>query len=600
MGYINLADKTINAKLVYYGVGLGGKTTSLQAIHEVLCPRNEVKLVSINTDQDATLLFDFLPLNLGSVEGFKIRIQGFTVPGQPKYKVMRKYVLSGADAVVFVIDSQASRLEENLKSLEDLKNNLVANGLSPDTIPLVLQYNKRDLPDLSPLEELDRKFKWREVPSFPTIATQGEGVFEAFVEATRLLVEAKILQYGLGKGTVDPGEVAQGAARKLFQIKETRKKTSQIDSPTFDRVTLSVPEEAAASVLGGGPGSRAGGAAPVTAERLLEETGTCPLAGEEPLPEEVEEFSPGGEELEELPVLEDLVEEEEEEGDTGAPAERSEPSPPEGDSEQLLGQVVQTNVELAELYAELAEYKNLLERKNNELVEISQTISHDLKKPLTALKTVISLLKQGYLGELSEQQADAVQNAYEASQYMEELIEDILDSTRLDHDGMDLKVEEVDMTLLVGEILRRLKYHLTETNVAVRVEPLPTVQCDPWAMTKVFTNLIGNAVNYRDPTRGPYIHLSAKEEEEGFAFLVEDNGIGIPEEDQEKVFRKFERGSNTGGINGTGLGLYIVRELVRKHGGDVTFTSRKGEGTTFRVYLPKTPLLPEEEEGIQA
>ena len=589
MGYINLADKTINAKLVYYGVGLGGKTTSLQAIHEILCPRNEVKLVSINTDQDATLLFDFLPLNLGSVEGFKIRIQGFTVPGQPKYRVMRKYVLSGADAVVFVIDSQAARLEENLKSLDDLKTNLIANGLSPDTIPLVLQYNKRDLPDLSTIEELDEKFKWRDMPAFPTIATEGEGVFEAFVEATRLLVEAKILQYGLGKGNVDPGEVAEGATRKLIQIKESRRRPAQADSPTFDRVTLSVPEEDAASVLGGGPGSRPPGV-PVTAKELQARLGSCPAAVEE---EEEDETPDLQEETEELPVLEDLIEDEEEGREAPAPQAQS---PAEaGESEQLLGQVVQTNVELAELYAELAEYKNLLERKNNELVEISQTISHDLKKPLTALKTVISLLKQGYLGELSEQQADAIQNAYEASQYMEELIEDILDSTRLDHDGMNLKVEEVDMTLLVGEILRRLKYHLTETNVSVRVEPLPTVKCDPWAMTKVFTNLIGNAVNYRDPTRGPFIHVAAREEEEGVAFLVEDNGIGIPEEDQEKVFRKFERGSNTGGINGTGLGLYIVRELVRKHGGDVTFTSKKGEGTTFHIYLPKEPLIPEED-----
>jgi signal recognition particle receptor subunit beta len=111
MGFINLADKTITAKLVYYGTGLGGKTTSLQAIHGIVCPRNEVKLVSINTDQDATLLFDFLPLDLGQIEGFKIRMQGYTVPGQLKYRAMRKYVLSGADAVVFVIDSQASRLE---------------------------------------------------------------------------------------------------------------------------------------------------------------------------------------------------------------------------------------------------------------------------------------------------------------------------------------------------------------------------------------------------------------------------------------------------------------------------------------------------------
>jgi signal recognition particle receptor subunit beta len=105
MGFINVAERTINAKLVYFGVGVGGKTTSLQQVHGILCPRNEVKLVSINTEEDSTLLFDFLPINLGSVGGFKIRIQGFTVPGQPKYRQMRKYVLQGADAVVLVVDS---------------------------------------------------------------------------------------------------------------------------------------------------------------------------------------------------------------------------------------------------------------------------------------------------------------------------------------------------------------------------------------------------------------------------------------------------------------------------------------------------------------
>ena len=100
MGFINLADKTISAKLVYYGIGMGGKTTSLKAVHEIFCPSNEVQLVSINTEEDSTLLFDFLPINLGQVEGFKIRIQGFTVPGQPKYRLMRKYVLSGAPAFI--------------------------------------------------------------------------------------------------------------------------------------------------------------------------------------------------------------------------------------------------------------------------------------------------------------------------------------------------------------------------------------------------------------------------------------------------------------------------------------------------------------------
>ena len=158
MGFINLAEKTIHAKLVYYGIGKGGKTTSLKAVHSVLCPSNEVKLVSINTDEDATLLFDFLPINLGLVEGFQIMIQGFTVPGQPKYKLMRKYVLQGADAVVLVVDSQTSRLDENIQALEGLHANLRQNGLQADTMPIVMQYNKRDLDDI--LAEADQRWPY--------------------------------------------------------------------------------------------------------------------------------------------------------------------------------------------------------------------------------------------------------------------------------------------------------------------------------------------------------------------------------------------------------------------------------------------------------
>jgi signal recognition particle receptor subunit beta len=156
MGFINVAERTINAKLVYYGVGVGGKTTSLQQVHGILCPRNEVQLVSINTEEDSTLLFDFLPINLGQVGGFKIKIQGFTVPGQPKYRRMRRYVLQGADAVVLVVDSQRCRLQENLEALQSLRENLrLATGTSED-VPIVVQYNKRDLPEVLDEAELDR------------------------------------------------------------------------------------------------------------------------------------------------------------------------------------------------------------------------------------------------------------------------------------------------------------------------------------------------------------------------------------------------------------------------------------------------------------
>ena len=219
MGFINLAEKTVHAKLVYYGIGAGGKTTSLQAVHGVMSPSNDVKLVSIKTEQDATLLFDFLPINLGTVEGYQILIQGFTVPGQPKYKRMRKYVLQGADAVVLVVDSQRSRLEENCEALASLRENLRSNGLNPDTIPIVIQYNKRDLDDILTEEEMNPHFLIRDdIQAFPSVATDTQGVYETFVHAAGQLVEQKIRQYDLGKGQITAEEVAESARNKLWSL----------------------------------------------------------------------------------------------------------------------------------------------------------------------------------------------------------------------------------------------------------------------------------------------------------------------------------------------------------------------------------------------
>jgi mutual gliding-motility protein MglA len=243
MGFINVAERTINAKLVYYGVGVGGKTTSLQQVHGILCPRNEVQLVSINTEQDSTLLFDFLPINLGHVGGFKIRIQGFTVPGQPKYKQMRKYVLQGADAVVFVVDSQRSRLQENVESLQSMREHLRTGSGTSEDVPIVVQYNKRDLPDILTEPELDRQFRFRsDIATFPSVATDGQGVFEAFVEATAELVERKVTQYGLGRGKVVAREVADGVRKKLWDLcDEARRSRTVVPRPSCRRPRCRCP-----------------------------------------------------------------------------------------------------------------------------------------------------------------------------------------------------------------------------------------------------------------------------------------------------------------------------------------------------------------------
>ena len=260
---------------------------------------------------------------------------------------------------------------------------------------------------------------------------------------------------------------------------------------------------------------------------------------------------------------------------------------------ELTEQLKRTTADLLDRIARLEASNRVLEKKNRELVEVNQLVSHDLKKPLTVFKTVISLMHQGRLGELNAKQTDAVQNCAESVRYMEDLISDILDSSRLDYDGQEFDFREVDMTLLIGALVRRLRHHLEDQSVRVRVDPLPVVCGDESALQKVFMNLIGNAVNYRDPNREGLIRISGREEHGAWVLRVADNGIGIPEPDQLTIWQKFKRGANTQGVSGTGLGLYIVHQLVRGHGGAIDLESTVGEGTTFAVRLPKAPVVQE-------
>src|SRR5262245_41720810 len=152
MSLINVREKTLHAKVVYYGTALSGKTTSLKHVHRVIDPDRRVELVSLNTEGDRTFFFDFLPIPLGAVNGYQVKLQAFTVPGQVKYNLTRRYVLRGADAVIFVADSCPGAFEDNLRSMESLVENMQVNGLDPARTPVVLQYNKRDAPDALPVE----------------------------------------------------------------------------------------------------------------------------------------------------------------------------------------------------------------------------------------------------------------------------------------------------------------------------------------------------------------------------------------------------------------------------------------------------------------
>jgi signal recognition particle receptor subunit beta len=179
MSLINYVSREINCKIVYYGTGLGGKTTCLRYIHSRVDPNIRGKLISLATELDRTLFFDFLPMELGSVRGFKLRFHLYTVPGQVFYNASRKLILKGADGLVFVADSQSERMQENVESMQNLHENLALHGLRVPELPLIIQYNKRDLPNISSVDELEAALNEHRVEHFETIATQGVGVIES-------------------------------------------------------------------------------------------------------------------------------------------------------------------------------------------------------------------------------------------------------------------------------------------------------------------------------------------------------------------------------------------------------------------------------------
>lgn len=188
MPFINFPAREINCKLVYYGPGLGGKTANLQWIYDHTGTDQKGKMISLATETDRTLFFDFLPLDLGTVRGFKTRLHLYTVPGQVFYEASRKLILKGADGVVFVADSQEERMDANLETLENLQEHLKEHSLDFGTIPYVLQLNKRDLPQALPPAEMTKQLQVRGEPVVEAVAVQGQGVFETLRELARLVL----------------------------------------------------------------------------------------------------------------------------------------------------------------------------------------------------------------------------------------------------------------------------------------------------------------------------------------------------------------------------------------------------------------------------
>jgi signal recognition particle receptor subunit beta len=185
---INYASREINCKVVYYGPGLGGKTTNIQHVYSRVSPETKGRLVSLATEMDRTLFFDFLPLDLGTIKGFRTRFHLYTVPGQVYYDASRRLILRGVDGIVFVADSLISRFEANVESMYNLHENLAEHDLKLDSVPFALQYNKRDLKDVIPVTDLQEELNPQGFPAFEAVATQGIGVFDTLKCVSKLVL----------------------------------------------------------------------------------------------------------------------------------------------------------------------------------------------------------------------------------------------------------------------------------------------------------------------------------------------------------------------------------------------------------------------------
>ncbi len=189
MALVNHTTREINAKIVYYGPGLCGKTTNIHLIYHRIAPNQRGKLISLATETDRTLFFDFLPVELGTIKNYKVRFHLYTVPGQVFYNATRKLVLKGADGVIFVADSQRAMLDANLESLANLRDNFAEQNVNIAEFPMVIQYNKRDLPDILSIDELNAALNPRSVPGYGAIATTGDGVLKSFTAISKLVLQ---------------------------------------------------------------------------------------------------------------------------------------------------------------------------------------------------------------------------------------------------------------------------------------------------------------------------------------------------------------------------------------------------------------------------
>lgn len=251
MALFNYATRELSAKIVYYGPGLSGKTTNIEMVHKLLRPEQKGRLISLPTETDRTLFFDFLPIDLGQIKGFKVRFHLYTVPGQVFYNATRRLVLQGVDGVVFVADSQREMANSNMESLKNLRDNLSSYGKKLEDLPFVIQYNKRDLKNIATVKEMDAALNFLRVPTFEAVAPAGNGVTETLVAISRIVfthLRKTLLMPGEMAAHEDLPELADARIQKTFtppevELLEEIAEIEEIPEPAQPEDTLQLDSE---------------------------------------------------------------------------------------------------------------------------------------------------------------------------------------------------------------------------------------------------------------------------------------------------------------------------------------------------------------------
>jgi len=380
MVLFNYGTKEITAKIVYYGPGLCGKTTNLQYIHSQLDPGNRGKLLSLATESDRTLFFDFLPLDLGKISGFHVRFQLYTVPGQVHYNATRRMVLKGVDAVVFVADSQTAMMEHNIESFENLAENLKENGFEAEKMPLVLQLNKRDLPNVASPEEIVEALNAGHLDHFESVASTGQGVFEtlkAIIKLATARLQTEFKQDGLTEPAIDdfgppPPPLPAYQPKPLFSP----------DTPMVAAPGSAAPAGAEAAAVETAPAPDDDADTIALEEEVILDDGVEILEGEAPtveIEEPVDEFD--------LTDFDDMREEPEPPSEPRAEAPDPEPPPA---APPAAPEPAAPSAELEEKVERLAGAVLQLQKENHELKEVLERFVKGAEDQIDILRTLSS------------------------------------------------------------------------------------------------------------------------------------------------------------------------------------------------------------------